>query len=68
MRRMVLRLTDIERALLVEAVRLLERAAKGEDVREEARRFVAGLEVRASADTDASGRPLERVNLKRPRE
>ncbi|HTS90935.1 MAG TPA: hypothetical protein VMG55_02965 [Stellaceae bacterium] len=65
---MVLRLSDIERAFLVEAVRLLERVAKGEDVREEARRFVSALEVRASGDTDAIGRPLERVNLKRPRE
>ncbi|HVM78680.1 MAG TPA: hypothetical protein VMU06_06650 [Stellaceae bacterium] len=65
---MVLRLSDIERGLLVEAVRLLERAAKGEDVREEARRFVAGLEIRSSGETDAGGRPLERVNLKRPRE
>jgi len=65
---MVLRLSDIERGLLVEAVRLLERAAKGEDVREAARKFVEGLEVQPSTETDASGRPLERVNLKRPRE
>ena len=65
---MVLRLSDIERALLVEAVRLLERAAKGEDIRDDARRFVAGLEVQSSTETDASGRPMERVTMKRPRE
>lgn len=65
---MVLRLSDIERALLVEAVRLLQRAAAGEDIRAEARRFVDGLEITPGTDTDTSGRPLERVNLRRPRE
>jgi len=61
---MVLRLSEIERGLLVEAVRLLERVAAGEDVRDQAERFVAGLEIRRSGETDPAGRPVERVHLR----
>jgi len=63
---MVLRMSEIERGLLVEAVRLLERVAAGEDMREAAERFVAGLEIRRSGETDPSGCPVERVYLRRP--
>jgi len=62
----MLHLREIERGMLVEAVRLLERAAKGLDIRAEAARFVAPLEVRASGETDALGKPVEWVYLKRP--
>ncbi|HKX09138.1 MAG TPA: hypothetical protein VJN67_13145 [Stellaceae bacterium] len=53
--------------MLVEAVRLLERAAKGQDVRAEAARFASALEVRPTGETDLRGKPVERVYLK-PRE
>ena len=59
-------LREIERGMLVEAVRLLERAAKGQDIRPEAERFVGALEIRASGETDPRGKPIERVYLKRP--
>jgi hypothetical protein len=62
----MLHLRKIEQGMLVEAVRLLERAAEGKDIRDEAARFVAPLEVRASTETDALGKPVERVYLKRP--
>ena len=62
----MLHLREIEQGMLVEAVRLLQRAAKGQDIRAEAERFVAALEVRPSGDTDARGKPIERVYLKRP--
>ena len=48
------------------AVRLLQRAAEGQDIRAEAKRFVGGLEVRASGETDTTGKPVERVYLPRP--
>ena len=51
--------------MLVEAVRLLERAAKGEDIRAQAQRIVSALEVRPSGETDPRGKPVERVYLKR---
>ncbi len=63
---MVLRVSEIDRGLLVEAVRLLERAARGESIRAEAERFTAGLEIRLTDETDASGRKVARVYLKRP--
>jgi hypothetical protein len=44
----LLHLREIEQGLLVGAVRLLQRAARCEDICTEAKRFVAGLEVRAS--------------------
>jgi hypothetical protein len=62
----VLRVSEIDRGLLVEAVRLLERAARGESIRDEAERFTAGLEIRLTDETDASGRKVARVYLKRP--
>ena len=63
---MVLRVSEIDRGLLVEAVRLLERAARGENIRAEAERFTAGLEVRLSEETDPGGRKVARVYLRRP--
>ncbi len=63
---MVLRLHEIERGLLVEAVRLLERVALGEDMRAAAERFVSGLEIRRSGESDPSGKPVDRVILRRP--
>ncbi|HLJ20252.1 MAG TPA: hypothetical protein VKU84_08645 [Stellaceae bacterium] len=62
----MLHLREIEQGMLVEAVRLLQRAAKGQDIHVEAERFVGALEVRASGETDPRGRPVERVYLKRP--
>ncbi len=62
----MLHLREIEQGMLVEAVRLLQRAAKGENIRAEAERFVGGIEVRPSGETDARGKPIERVYLKRP--
>jgi len=62
----VLRVSEIDRGLLVEAVRLLERAARGEDIGAEARHFTAGLEIRLSDETDAGGRKVQRVYLRRP--
>jgi hypothetical protein len=62
----MLLLREIERGLLVESPRLLQRAAVGEDIRAEAERFVGGLEVRASAETDPAGKPVERAFLKQP--
>lgn len=59
-------LREIEQGLLVAAVRLLQRAAQGEDIRAEAGRFVDGLEVRASGEKDPRGKPVERVYLKQP--
>jgi|GEM_PF-3183412 hypothetical protein len=61
----MLHVREIEQALLVGAVRLLQRAAKGEDIRAEAARFAGGLEVSASGETDPNGKPIERVYLKR---
>ncbi|HWI27996.1 MAG TPA: hypothetical protein VN668_13565 [Stellaceae bacterium] len=61
---MVLTMTAIERGLLVEAVRLLQRAARGEDVRERAARFVAALEIRPTEELDQAGNKIERVFLK----
>lgn len=48
----MLHLREIEQGLLVGAVRLLQRAAEGQDIRAEAKRFVGGLGVRASGETD----------------
>ena len=62
----MLHLREIEQGMLVEAVRLLERAAKGQDIRAEATRFVSALEVRPTGETDLRGKPVERVYLKRP--
>ncbi|HEV3177310.1 MAG TPA: hypothetical protein VGZ72_15060 [Stellaceae bacterium] len=62
----MLHLREIEQGLLVESVRLLQRAAEGEDIRAEAKRFVGGLEVRTSGETDPRGKPVERVYLRRP--
>ncbi len=62
----MLHLREIEQGMLVEAVRLLQRAAKGENVRAEAERFVGGIEVRPSGEIDARGKSIERVYLKRP--
>lgn len=62
----MLHLREIEQGMLVEAVRLLQRSAKGEDIRAESARFVGPLEIRASGETDARGKPIERVYLKRP--
>lgn len=61
----MLYLREIEQGMLVEAVRLLERAAKGEDIRAQAQRIVSALEVRPSGETDPRGEPVERVYLKR---
>jgi hypothetical protein len=61
---LVLRVNAIERNLLVEAVRLLERAADGEDVRVAAARFVIALEIKPTDELDPSGKPVERVFLK----
>jgi hypothetical protein len=55
----MLRLREIEQGMLAGAVRLLQRAAGGEDIRTEAKRFVVGLE-------DPGGKPVERVYLTRP--
>ena len=63
---MVLRMSEIERGLLVEAVRLLERVAAGEEASAAAERFVAGVEIRRTGETDPAGRPVERVYLRRP--
>jgi hypothetical protein len=62
----MLHLREIEQAMLVEAVRLLQRAAEGQDIRAEAARFVRPLEVRPSGGIDFRGRPVERVYLKPP--
>ncbi len=62
----MLHLREIEQGMLVEAVRLLQRAAQGQDIRAEAERFVGALEVRPSGATDARGKPVERVYLKPP--
>lgn len=59
-------MTAIERSLLLEAVRLLERVAAGEDVRGAAKTFVGGLEIKLTAETDGAGKPVERVFLKPP--
>ena len=48
------------------AVRLLRRAAVRENIRAEAERFVGGLEIRASGETDLTGKPVERVYFTRP--
>ncbi len=56
----------IERNLLVEAVRLLQRAAAGENVATPARRFTAALEIRPTGELDQAGKPVERVFLKPP--
>lgn len=64
---MVLRVSAIERSLLIEAVRLLERAAQGEDVRGEAERFVSGLEIGPAGEIDETGKPVERIFLRQPR-
>jgi hypothetical protein len=61
---LVLTMTAIERGLLVQAVRLLQRAARGEDVRAAAARFVAALEIRRTEETDQAGNAVERVFLK----
>ncbi len=61
---MVLTMTAIERSLLVEAVRLLGRAARGEDIRAAAARFVAALEIKPTSETDQAGNPVERVFLR----
>ncbi|HXP74839.1 MAG TPA: hypothetical protein VN823_11890 [Stellaceae bacterium] len=62
----MLHMREIEQGLLVGAVRLLQRAARGEDIRAEAERFLGGLEVRASGETDQRGKPVDRVYLTRP--
>ena len=62
----MLHLREIEQGLLVGAVRLLQRAALGENIRAEAGRFVGGLEVRASGETAPTGKPVERVCFTRP--
>jgi hypothetical protein len=62
----MLRLSEIERSLLVESLRLLQRAAKGEDIRADAQRFVAGLDISPSGERDPRGNPIDRVFLKRP--
>jgi hypothetical protein len=62
----MLHLREIEQGLLVGAVRLPQRAAAGEDIRAEAKRFVDGLEVRASRERDPTDKPVERVYLTRP--
>ncbi|MGO8915896.1 MAG: hypothetical protein ACLQJR_08315 [Stellaceae bacterium] len=63
---MILRMNAIERSLLVEAVRLLERAARGENVRLSAERFIAPLEIKPTDELDHAGKPIERVFLKAP--
>jgi hypothetical protein len=57
-------MTAIERSLLVEAVRLLQRVSRGEDVRGAAARFVAALEIRQTSETDQAGNAVERVFLR----
>lgn len=64
----MLRMREIERGLLVESLRLLQRAARGEDIRIDAQRFVAGLDIGPSGENDPRGNPIERVVLKRPAE
>lgn len=59
-------LKDIERSLLVEAVRLLQKVARGEDVRRAAAAFVGGLEIWRTDEVDSAGKPVERVFLKPP--
>lgn len=59
-------LKAIERNLLLDAVRLLQRAARGEDVRQAAAAFVGGLEIRRTDEVDSAGKPIERVFLKPP--
>lgn len=61
---MVLRMNAIERSLLLEAVRLLQRAAAGQDVRRAAAAFVGGLEIKPTDEVDTAGKPIERVFLK----
>ncbi len=61
---MVLRMNAIERGLLLEAVRLLQRVVAGEDVRASAARFIAGLEIAPTGEVDETGKPIERVFLK----
>jgi len=61
----MLRMREIERGLLVESLRLLRRAAQGEDIRVDAQRFVAGLDISPSGEKDARGNPIESVVLKR---
>lgn len=63
-RELVLTMTAIERGLLVEAVRLLQRAARGEDLRGPAGRFVAALEIKPTEELDQAGNRIERVFLK----
>lgn len=62
----MLRLSEIERGLLVEFLRRLQRAARGEDIRADAERFVAGLDISPTGETDFRGNPVDRVYLKRP--
>jgi hypothetical protein len=62
----MLHLREIEQGLLVGAVRLLQRAASGETIRAEAERFVGGVEIRASGETDPTGKPVERVYFTQP--
>jgi hypothetical protein len=61
---LVLRINAIERSLLVEAVRLLQHVARGEDVRALAARFVAALEIKPTDEIDDAGKPVERVLLR----
>jgi hypothetical protein len=61
----MLRMSEIERSLLVESLRLLQRAAKGHDIRADAQRFVADLEISPSGEKDSRGNPIERVYFKR---
>ena len=63
---MVLSMSVFERSLLLEAVRLLRRAAAGEDIRKPAAAFVGGLEIKVTGEVDAAGKPIERVFLKPP--
>jgi hypothetical protein len=64
----MLQLREIERGLLVESLRLLRRAAQGEDIRVDAQRFVAGLDISPSGEKDARGNSIARVVLKRSTE
>jgi hypothetical protein len=64
----MLRMSEIERGLLVESLRLLQRAARGEDIRADAQRFVAGLDIGPSGEKDARGNSIARVVLKRSTE
>lgn len=63
---MVLSMNVFERSLLLEAVRLLRRAAAGEDIRATAAAFVGGLEIKPTGEVDAAGKIIERVFLKPP--